>query len=98
MHVCRLEVFYIFFATHIHVICQCYFHVIQEIDNNTPKKERDDTLRAHKVRLQQRQKEAEERQANTHKDAMEFELRKFKRRKLMSMHKLMQDQLRDVSD
>ena len=29
---------------------------------------------------------------------MEFELRKFKRRKLMSMHKLMQDQLRDVSD
>ncbi|XP_022341554.1 serine/threonine-protein kinase TAO1-like [Crassostrea virginica] len=67
----------------------------KEIDNNTPKKERDDTLRAHKVRLQQRQKEAEERQANTHKDAMEFELRKFKRRKLMSMHKLMQDQLRD---
>lgn len=67
----------------------------REIDNNTPKKERDDTLRAHKDRLQQRQKEAEERQAKTHKDAMEFELRKFKRRKLMSMHKLMQDQLRD---
>lgn len=67
----------------------------REIDNNTPKKERDDTLRAHKDRLQQRQKEAEERQAKTHKDTMEFELRKFKRRKLMSMHKLMQDQLRD---
>ncbi|XP_061162702.1 serine/threonine-protein kinase TAO1-like [Saccostrea echinata] len=68
----------------------------KEIDNNTPKKERDDTLRAHKDRLQQRQKEAEERQAKTHKEAMEFELRKFKRRKLLSMHKLMQDQLRDL--
>ncbi|KAJ8312180.1 hypothetical protein KUTeg_009553 [Tegillarca granosa] len=66
----------------------------KDIDNNTPKKERDDTIRLRKDRISQRQREEESRMEKQHKDSMEFEVRKFRRRKLLLYHTLEQDLLR----
>ncbi|KAK3085044.1 hypothetical protein FSP39_023396 [Pinctada imbricata] len=67
----------------------------KEIDSSTPKKEREDTLRSYKDRLLQHQKQAEDRLEKQHKDSMNFEIRKFRRRKLVQFHQLEQDHLRE---
>lgn len=67
----------------------------RDIDNSTPKKERDDTIRLRKDRISQRQREEEVRMEKQHKDSMEFEVRKFRRRKLIQYHSIEQDLLRD---
>ncbi|XP_021374675.1 serine/threonine-protein kinase TAO1-like isoform X8 [Mizuhopecten yessoensis] len=65
----------------------------KEIDGSTPKKERDDMVRTHKDRLLQRQKEAEGGLEKRHKDSMEFEIRKFRRRKLVQYHQKEEEHL-----
>lgn len=67
----------------------------REIDGGTPKKEREDTLKLHKDRLMSRQKEAEVRLEKQHKDSLEFETRKFLRRKLVQWQALQKDQLQE---
>lgn len=67
----------------------------REIDSGTPKKEREDTLKLHKDRLMSRQKEAENRLEKQHKDSIEFEIRKFRRRKFVQYHTLEKDQLQE---
>ena len=71
--------------------------LFQEIDSGTPKKERDDALKLHKDRLMTRQKEAEIRLEKQHKDSIDFEIRKFRRRKLVQYHSLEKEQLQEVS-
>lgn len=65
----------------------------KEIDGSTPKKERDDLVRTHKDRLLQRQREAEVGLEKRHKDSMEFEIRKFRRRKLVQYHQKEEEHL-----
>ncbi|XP_063396791.1 serine/threonine-protein kinase TAO1-like isoform X3 [Mytilus trossulus] len=67
----------------------------REIDSGTPKKEREDTLKLHKDRLMSRQKEAETRLEKQHKDSIEFEIRKFRRRKVVQYHTLEKDQIQE---
>ncbi|XP_033748866.1 serine/threonine-protein kinase TAO1-like isoform X8 [Pecten maximus] len=65
----------------------------KEIDGSTPKKEREDLVRTHKDRLLQRQREAEVGLEKRHKDSMEFEIRKFRRRKLVQYHQKEEEHL-----
>lgn len=67
----------------------------REIDSGTPKKEREDALKLHKDRLMSRQKEAEIRLEKQHKDSIDFEIRKFRRRKLVQYHTLEKEQLQE---
>ncbi|KAL3856144.1 hypothetical protein ACJMK2_010932 [Sinanodonta woodiana] len=67
----------------------------RDLDNGTPKKAREETLRSQKETLMQRQKEAEQQLDRQQKDLLEFEMRKFRRRRLVQFHKLEQDLLRE---
>lgn len=64
-------------------------------DDTTPKKQRDDTLRSHKENMQQMQAAAGHRLHRDHKEYIELETRKFRRRKLLQYHQLEQDLLRE---
>ncbi|GAB6030346.1 hypothetical protein CHUAL_006011 [Chamberlinius hualienensis] len=65
-------------------------------DAATPtKKQKGDTLRSHKEGMQQMQAAAGQRLYREHKEYLELEVRKFRRRKLLQYHQLEQDLLRD---
>ena len=69
---------------------------MQSFDAQTPKKVRDDTIRSCKENLQQQQATAENKLQKQHKETLELEVRKFRRRRVLKMQKLQLDMLRDV--
>lgn len=64
-------------------------------DDTTPKKQRESLLQNHKEVLKQRENSAEQRLRRSQGDYMELQIRKFRRRKLVSQHHTEQDQLRE---
>lgn len=58
------------------------------LETSTPKKERDDTMKNFKETLTRKKRDAEFRLEKHQKDTLEFNLRAFKRRKLLQCHKL----------
>ncbi|KAK3758245.1 hypothetical protein RRG08_061091 [Elysia crispata] len=58
------------------------------LETGTPKKERDDTMKNFKETLTRQKRDAEFRLEKRQKDSLEFNLRAFKRRKLLQCHKL----------
>ncbi|KAG1657880.1 Serine/threonine-protein kinase TAO1 [Nymphon striatum] len=64
-------------------------------DQDTPKKQRDESIRCHKETLQNMQAAAGQRLQHEHKRYIELEIRKFRRRKLLEYHNLEQDLLRE---
>ena len=68
----------------------------QGLDTNTPKRERDDMMRVYKETLARRQKDAEFRMEKHQKDLLDFSLRRFKRRSILSFHNLEQRLLKEV--
>jgi len=60
------------------------------LESTTPKKEREDTLRSFKDTLTRKKRDAEFRLEKHQKDTLEFNLRAFKRRKILSYHRLEQ--------
>ena len=81
----------------------CWFNLkfsflsLQSIDSNTPKKEREDALRNQKDAITIRQREQEQVLDRQQKDSLEYEIRKFRRRRYLQHHELEQQLLRDVS-
>lgn len=69
---------------------------LQNIDSNTPKKERDDAIRNQKESITVRQKELESRLDRQQKQNLEYEIRKFRRRRYLQHHHLEQELLREV--
>ncbi|XP_074640304.1 serine/threonine-protein kinase TAO1-B-like isoform X2 [Tubulanus polymorphus] len=67
----------------------------RNFDDGTPKKVRDELLRTHKETLLQTQSTNEYRLQKEHKDYLELEMRKFRRRKLLQLHQLQQEHLRE---
>ncbi|XP_064620244.1 serine/threonine-protein kinase TAO1-B-like isoform X2 [Lineus longissimus] len=67
----------------------------KDFNESTPKKVREESLRSHKENLQTQLAAAEMNLQKQHKDFLELEVRKFKRRKLLQRHQLDQDQLRE---
>ena len=72
--------------------------VKKSFDAQTPKKVRDDTIRSCKENLQQQHATAEGKLQKQHKDTLDHEVRKFRRRRLLKMQKLQLDMLRDELD
>ena len=70
---------------------------LQNIDTSTPKKEREDALRNQKESITIRQKEQELALDKQQKESLEYEIRKFRRRRVLQHHELEQELLRDVS-
>ncbi|XP_037088997.1 serine/threonine-protein kinase Tao-like [Pollicipes pollicipes] len=64
-------------------------------DESTPKKQRDAMLQNHKESIRQHESSEDQRMKRTHKDYLELEIRKFRRRKLVGLHHLEQDLLRE---
>ncbi|XP_059147158.1 serine/threonine-protein kinase TAO3-like isoform X1 [Physella acuta] len=60
------------------------------LETSTPKKERDDAMKNFKETLTRKKRDAEFRLEKHQKDTLEFNLRAFKRRKLLQYHKLEQ--------
>lgn len=69
----------------------------QSFADTTPKKTREESMRTHKESLLQQQSDAESGLLQRHKEFLELELRKFKRRKVLQKHQLQQQQLKEVS-
>lgn len=67
----------------------------KNIDSNTPKKEREDALRNQKDAITIRQREQEQVLDRQQKDSLEYEQRKFRRRRYLQHHELEQQLLRD---
>lgn len=67
------------------------------MDDSTPKRQRDATLQSQKENLKQAEAEEEQRLLRFQKGYIELEMRKFKRRKLQSLHEMEGQLLRDVS-
>ncbi|XP_076434862.1 serine/threonine-protein kinase TAO3-like isoform X1 [Babylonia areolata] len=65
------------------------------LDTSTPKRERDDMMRVYKETLARRQKDAEFRLEKHQKDYLEFSLRRFKRRAILTFHRLEQKLLKE---
>lgn len=63
-------------------------------DDSTPKRQRDATLQTHKDNLKLVDAQEEQRLLRCQKEYLELELRKFRRKKLMSYHQLEQELLR----
>ena len=70
---------------------------LQSFSDGTSRRTKDDTLKSHKETLQQRQTGAEQNLTKQQKQFIDLELRKFRRRKLLQLHELQQDLLREVS-
>ncbi|XP_043227082.1 serine/threonine-protein kinase Tao-like [Amphibalanus amphitrite] len=64
-------------------------------DESTPKKQRDAMLQNHKESIRQHESSEDQRLKRTHKDYLDLEIRKFRRRKLVGQHHHEQDLLRD---
>ena len=74
------------------------FAYFQNIDSTTPKKEREDAIRNQKEQVTLRQKQLEERLVREQKEKLEYEVRKFRRRRYLQHHQLEQELLREVSN
>ena len=78
------------------------FHTLvvsfQNIEEGTPKKERESSMKSYKEKLVQENTESEQRLQKQHKDMLALEIRKYRRRKLLKYHELEQNQLREVSN
>ena len=68
----------------------------QSFEDSTPKKAREESIRSHKETLQQQQADAEQKLQKQHKDFLELEIRKFRRRKMLQLHNLESNLLREV--
>ncbi|CAL8120544.1 unnamed protein product [Orchesella dallaii] len=64
-------------------------------DESTPKRQREATLQSQKDSLKQQEQQEEQRMIRNHKDYLDLEVRKFRRRKLLAYHQLEQDLLRE---
>lgn len=67
------------------------------MDETTPKRQRDATLQTQKEHLKQTEAQEEQRLLLVQKNYIELEMRKFKRRKLVTLHDMENQLLRDVS-
>lgn len=67
------------------------------LDESTPKRLRDATLQSQKDNLKKAEAQEEQRLLRVQKHYIELEMRKFKRRKMMMLHDLENQLLRDVS-
>lgn len=67
------------------------------MDESTPKRQRDLTLQSQKDNLKQAEAQEEQRLLTLQKKYIELEMRKFKRRRLIMLHELEDQLLRDVS-
>jgi len=67
------------------------------MDENTPKRERDATLQSQKEHLKAAEQEEEQRLLRNQKNYIEVEMRKFKKRKILTLHDMENQLLRDVS-
>ncbi|XP_052799802.1 serine/threonine-protein kinase TAO1-like isoform X2 [Mya arenaria] len=67
----------------------------RSIDSSTPKKEREDAIRNQKESISMRQKELEDRLERQQKERLEYEIRKFRRRRYLQHHQLEQELLRE---
>lgn len=67
------------------------------MDDSTPKRQRDATLQSQKDNLKQAEAQEEQRLLKVQKGYIELEMRKFKRRKMLMLHDLENQLLRDVS-
>ncbi|CAG5128414.1 unnamed protein product [Candidula unifasciata] len=67
------------------------------LEGSTPRRERDDAMKTFKESLTRKKRDAEFRLEKHHKDTLEFNLRAFRRRKLLQYHmleqKLMQEEI-----
>lgn len=66
------------------------------MDENTPKRERDATLQSQKEHLKAAEQEEEQRLLRNQKNYIEVEMRKFKKRKMLTLHDMENQLLRDV--
>lgn len=66
------------------------------MDESTPKRQRDLTLQSQKDNLKQAEAQEEQRLLQLQKKYIELEMRKFKRRRLVMLHELEDQLLRDV--
>lgn len=67
------------------------------MDESTPKRQRDLTLQSQKDNLKQAEAQEEQRLLTLQKQYIELEMRKFRRRRLIMLHELEDQLLRDVS-
>ncbi|XP_065201638.1 serine/threonine-protein kinase Tao [Planococcus citri] len=65
------------------------------LDESTPKRQRDATLQTQKENLKQIEAQEEQRLVRGQKDYLEIEVRKYKRKKLLSLHIFEQELLRE---
>lgn len=63
----------------------------------TPKRQRDATLQSQKDNLRQMKVQEEQRLARGQREYLDLEIRKFRRKKLLTFHSLEQGLLREVS-
>lgn len=68
------------------------------MDESTPKRQRDLTLQSQKDNLKQHEAQQEQHMLQAQKQYIELEMRKFKRRRMIMLHELEDQLLRDVSD
>lgn len=68
------------------------------MDESTPKRQRDLTLQSQKDNLKQHEAQEEQRMLQAQKQYIELEMRKFKRRRMIMLHELEDQLLRDVSE
>lgn len=66
------------------------------MDDSTPKRQRDATLQSQKDNLKQAEAQEETRLLKGQKSYIELEMRKFKRRKMLTIHDLEKQLLHDV--
>ncbi|CAG0885667.1 unnamed protein product [Darwinula stevensoni] len=64
-------------------------------DESTPKKHKDATFQSHKENLKQLEAARHQSLQQTHRDYLELEVRRFRRRRLLEYHKVQQDLLRE---
>lgn len=68
------------------------------MDESTPKRQRDLTLQSQKDNLKQHEAQQEQHMLQAQKQYIELEMRKFKRRRMIMLHELEDQLLRDVSN
>lgn len=69
---------------------------LQGLEGSGPRRERDDAMKNFKESLTRKKRDAEFRLEKHHKDTLEFNLRAFRRRKLLQYHMLEQKLMQEV--
>lgn len=67
------------------------------MDESTPKRQRDLTLQSQKDNLKQAEAQEEQRLLRVQKQYIDLEMRKFKRKRMIMLHELENQLLRDVT-